>query len=334
MTNTQYFLRTGVVLLAFALSSVSVATEQRPLFQFGGLEFSEGDLGAESRQQIFAAYARYRSEIDSVVTNAAVRLYIEEQAEKTGQSPDAIRAKLLPAEPIPEADLQGFYSQNQQRIRMPFEQVRGQIVEYLSGERDKARKAALVQSLTEAGQLKSLLPRAQAPSVQIAHAGFPSKGAANAPVTVVEFADFQCPHCKAAHPAVASLLDKFPGKVRVVFMHLPVNRSGISRKVAHGAVCAQSQNKFWDYHDLAFARQGALSDASPVELARAVGLDVAAFEACYASDVPVDQIIRSEAEAARLGVSSTPTLYVNGQRVRVTHDTTADLHGAVEAALK
>ena len=317
-----------------AATSAALATEQRPLFRLDGLDYDQADLSPELRQKVFEAYVSYRDRIAEVVRDAAFELHIEEQARRSGNSVEQVRSGLLPDGPVAEEQVQAFYRANEARIRMPYAQVRGQIEEYLAAARDTQAREKVVAALREDGALDDLLPAAEAPLQRIETAGFPSKGPDTAPVTVVEFADYQCPHCKAALPHVAALLERYPDQVRIVFMDFPVNPSGVSRKVARGAVCAQRQERFWDYHDLAFAQQDTLDDAAPARLARAVGLDMAQFEACYASAQTGERVNLAEREAQRLGVSGTPTLFVNGQRLRVTTGLAEDLEAAVRAALR
>ena len=321
-----------VVAMLLGLGTAA-ATESRTLFQFGGLDYSEADLSAEQREKIFSAYAAYRQAIDGIVTDAAIDLYITEQANNSNRTEDAVRSELLPNTPVSQAQIQQFYEQNRARIPAPIEQVAGQIQQYLQTQRETAQKQALATRLRTQGQLKDMLPMPSSPKVSIATAGYPSKGPADAPITVVEFADFQCPHCQRAGPVVESMVGKFPGKVRVVFMHLPINRSGISRKVALGSVCAQAQDKFWAYHDLAFHLQSSLNNNSPMELAKTLNLDLSAFETCYSSEQAESQVARSHREAERLGVTGTPTIYVNGQRVRVVRELSVDLADAIQRAL-
>ncbi len=321
-----------VAAMLFGMGTAA-ATESRTLFQFGGLDYSEADLSAEHREKVFSAYASYRQAIAGIVADAAIDLYIAEQATATNRTEAAVRAELLPKTPISQAQVQQFYQQNRARIPAPIEQVAAQIQQYLETQREAAQRQALASRLRNEGQLKDMLPLPSSPKVSIASAGYPSKGSADAPVTVVEFADFQCPHCKAAGPVVDSMLAKFPGQVRVVYMHLPINRSGISRKVALGSVCAQAQDKFWPYHDLAFERQSSLNNNSPMELARTLNLDMNAFETCYSSEQAKNQVARSNREAERLGVTSTPAIFVNGQRVRVVRELSVDLKDAIQRAL-
>ena len=326
----------SVAVLAAAsltLGSPASASEDRTLFRFNGLDYSASDLSPAQRQQVFDAYQRYYDAITSIVRDAAFDLHVAEESETSGKDVATVRAGLLPGGAVPEAQLKAFYDQNRQRIRAPFDQVKAQIAEYLMGERANAAKTAVVAKLADDGKLDARLPAPEMPTVKINTAGFPFKGPAEAPVTVVEFADYQCPHCKSAAPIMRDLLKAHAGKVRVVYMDFPINRSGISRLVAKGAVCADEQGRFWDFHDRAFEQQATLSAASPAAIAAHLGLDKAAFDSCYASATPERKVASAEAEAERLGLSSTPTIYVNGQRLRPVRGVAADLNRAVEQAL-
>jgi protein-disulfide isomerase len=337
--STVTGLRSTALAVALAVTAslvvpIATATETRPLFRLDGFDYAESDLDADYRQQIYEAYARYSEVVDRVVTAAAMDLVVAEEASKTGKSPEAVRAQMLPPKAIEDAQIKRFYDQNRKRIPAPLAEVRGQIVEFLTREQTRLRTGLLIEELRAEGRIAKLLPAAAAPSVKIDTAGLPTKGPAGAPVTIVEFADFQCPHCKAAHPQVAAVIKQFAPNVRMVFMHLPLNRSGISRKVAIGSTCAAEQDKFWLYHDLAFDRQAELTAASPRQLAASAEMDMAKFDACYQSPAATAMVDKSESEAQRLGIASTPTIFVNGQRLKLTHSVGEDLERAVADALK
>jgi protein-disulfide isomerase len=319
--------------VTLALSWPALASEDRTLFRLNGLDYNASDLPPALRQQMFDAYQRYYDAVSAIVRDAAFDVHVAEVAETSGKDPAAVRDELLPAGAIPQAQLQAFYDQNRQRINAPFAQVKGQIAEYLQRARANAAKTAVVAKLSEQGKLDAGLPAPEVPVVKINTAGFPFKGPAEAPVTIVEFADYQCPHCKAAAPLMREVLKRHAGKVRVVFIDFPINRSGISRLVAKGAVCAEQQGRFWDFHDLAFDNQASLTVSAPTSLAAQLGLDKVAFESCYQSQSPERKVASAEAEAERLGLKSTPTIFVNGQRLRSVRGMAGDLNRAVEQAL-
>jgi protein-disulfide isomerase len=113
-----------------------------------------------------------------------------------------------------------------------------------------------------------------------------------------------------------------------------INRGGLdSRNIAEGAVCADQQGKFWEYHDLAFQRQTELRPGAAQELAKQLGLDEEAFSSCLESADTKAKVARSKTEANRLGATSTPTFFVNGRQV-LTDNVEAGLTEAIDKALK
>ena len=160
----------------------------------------------------------------------------------------------------------------------------------------------------------------------------PAKGKASAPVTVVEFSDFQCPYCARATPAVKELESSHPNDVRLVWKHLPLPFHPNAMPAALAAEAAREQGgsqKFWAMHDKLFANQAALSEATYEQYARELGLDQARFRKDVA-DPRLRARIQEDAQLAQtLGVNGTPTFVVNGEKVVGS----AALKGAVERQL-
>jgi protein-disulfide isomerase len=151
-----------------------------------------------------------------------------------------------------------------------------------------------------------------------------SVGRADAPVVIYEFADFQCPGCGQFASFVAPLIKERlvePGLVRYVYYDFPLSGHSHAFLASRAARCANAQGRFWEYHDLLYARQASwsgLRDASDffVELAGAAGLDEGQFEQCLRSDQFAEEVTRSLRLGESLGVQGTPTLFVNGKRLQ------------------
>jgi protein-disulfide isomerase len=151
--------------------------------------------------------------------------------------------------------------------------------------------------------------------------GAPTMGPANAPVTVVEFADFECPHCKEFNDMLGPILQKWP-QVKFVYKDFPlVDIHPWAETASVGARCAavQSPAAFWKMHDAIFAQQDVISTENVWDklngFATDEGLNVDAFKACMASEDAKKFVETERAEGAELGVNSTPTIYVNGRPV-------------------
>lgn len=144
----------------------------------------------------------------------------------------------------------------------------------------------------------------------------PVKGSPDAPVTIVEFSEFQCPYCgyyvREVFPKIDEAYIK-TGKVKYVFRDFPLlSIHPNAQKAAEAAGCAAQQGKFWEYHDVLFAHQDALAVPSLKQYAADLGLDSAQFDACLDSGAMADEVAKDLADGQRYGVSGTPAFFVNG----------------------
>lgn len=154
---------------------------------------------------------------------------------------------------------------------------------------------------------------AKGKAVEFELAGAPVRGAAMAPVTIVEFSDFECPFCGRAAPVLHEAVEEFPGKVRLVFFHYPLPMHEYALPAAKAAVAAQKQGKFWEMHDQLFEYQNELNDTKFKELATKLGLDMKKFEADFASDETEKKVMADRAQGRKVGVDSTPSVFINGR---------------------
>jgi protein-disulfide isomerase len=209
----------------------------------------------------------------------------------------------------------------------------------------KAKQDEILQRLTaiEEGQkkLQAAAPARAARAEEdfdkaytIALAGSPVRGKADAPVTIVEFSDFQCPFCVRSKPIVEGVLAKYPDDVNYVFKHFPLTFHAAARPAALASMAAQEQGKFWEMHEVLFANQPSLDAAKKDEYAKQAGLDVARFKkdletkkAEYEKRVDVELSLGQSVD-----VRGTPTLYVGGKKVRVR--TVEGMGAMIEEQLK
>ncbi|MCE9645468.1 MAG: DsbA family protein [Chloroflexi bacterium] len=143
--------------------------------------------------------------------------------------------------------------------------------------------------------------------------GFPSIGPADAPITIVEFSDFQCPFCRRfEQDTYQPLLDAYPGQIRFVYRNLPLTSiHPNAMPAAIASLCANDQDAYWPYHDKLFANEN-LDEATYIQHATDLGLDVEKFTACL-SDGSHDAEIKADMDfSLSLGVQSTPTFFING----------------------
>lgn len=141
----------------------------------------------------------------------------------------------------------------------------------------------------------------------------PIKGNASAPVTLVEFVDYECGHCKRAQSMLKTILEEYARDVRVAFKHYPLGQHTNARLAAQGAVAAQKQGKFWAYSDKVWDNAEFLTPATLEKIAKDVGLDAAKWRQDLESADVKARVDADRSEGAALGIQSTPTIYVNGK---------------------
>jgi protein-disulfide isomerase len=149
----------------------------------------------------------------------------------------------------------------------------------------------------------------------------PMKGSASAKVTLVEFADYECPHCKRLQPVLRQIVDEFHNDVKVYFKHYPLAQHTNARLAAEAAVAANKQGKFWPFQDKLWDKQDELSPAEIEKLAKESGLDMARFRADLESAAVKDRVQKDRMDGAALGLQATPTLYIDGREYTDPKDT-------------
>jgi protein-disulfide isomerase len=140
------------------------------------------------------------------------------------------------------------------------------------------------------------------------------KGNANAPLVLVEYADYECPYCQLAEPDLEKLTTAFAGKIAFAFKDLPLPMHAHAQKAAEAAQCAGVQGKYWEYHDLLFKTKE-LEVPQLKAKAKDLGLDLKAFDACLDGGARADSIKSVLQEAQTLGLQGTPSFFLNGRFV-------------------
>jgi protein-disulfide isomerase len=206
---------------------------------------------------------------------------------------------------IPAEEVNAFYEARKANIRQPLEAVEAQIRDFLAME-------ALVARLEAKHEIEYLTEPFR---VDVAGTG-PAKGSDKAPITIVEFSDFQCPYCSRVNPAIKQVRDKYGDKVRVVFRQFPLAMHDNARKAGEASLCAAEQDNalFWKLHDAMFADQQNLSVEGLKGMAGTLeGLDSVAFNECLDSDRQAEKVEQDLQDGTKAGVSGTPAFFVNGR---------------------
>ncbi|HEX8185751.1 MAG TPA: thioredoxin domain-containing protein, partial [Blastocatellia bacterium] len=231
-----------------------------------------------------------------------------------------------------EEDARKFYEENKERINGSFDQVKAQVIQYMQEQEVKKVETAYAESLRKAATIQVFLNEPESPVYSIATDDQPLKGNPSAPVTIVEFTDYQCPSCARTQPVLEEVAKEYGDKVKLVSRDFPLDQHAEAVKAAEAAEAAREQGKYWEYTAILFKNQDALQVEKLKEYASQLGLDRAKFDQALDSGKFSEKVQRDMREGDKLGVNSTPTVFINGKRIK--DKTRESLKSAIEAALK
>jgi protein-disulfide isomerase len=240
------------------------------------------------------------------------------EAKKRGVSAETlldreVHSKIMP---ITDDEIEVFYSSNKSRLGMDLKVAREQIREFLRVKKIEIQKTLYLKSLRSNSRIETYLKAPPLFRAEVPTTGAPSKGPVYAPVTIVKFEDYQCPFCREVQPIFRELLSRYSGKIRLVHKDNPLDSiHPQARQAAEAARCADEQGKFWSYHDVLYANSFNASQENLKSYAKEVALDVNAFERCLGSGKFRAIVQRDLIDGAQLGVTGTPTFFINGRQM-------------------
>ena len=284
--------------------------------KINGVDVTRAEFEAVSKAGEIEAIVKLTQGREQALEQLIVERLVKAEAEKRGLSEEAlfkaeVDDKIVPP---PEDAIRGFYEAN--KARMPpdstYESMREQVVAAMTKQdRSKAIRTFL-DGLKAAAKVETFLTsfKVDVPARQ----GAPVKGPATAKVKIIEFSDFQCPYCTKAADTVKQLIEAYPNDVSVEYRHFPLGFHDKAHRAAEASECANEQGKFWEYHDLLFANQQALDEASLSSYAGQVpGLDAAKFATCMGGATAKATVDEDMKTGAAVGMSGTPGFYINGE---------------------
>jgi protein-disulfide isomerase len=264
---------------------------------------------AEATQKI---YDGRRAALDAIIADQL----LTEAAKKKGMTAAAFELEELGkrTKAVTDGEVVAFYQANINQMQGRSLEVMGPAISrYLTEQQRDTARRELIAELRKAGPEVRVLIDAPRREVEI-EASDPSLGRASAPVTLIEFSDFQCPFCQRVAPTLKKIRETYGDKVRIVWKDFPLTQIHPQAfKAGEAAHCAGDQGKYWEYHDRLFANQQQLQPEDLKKHASEIGLDAAAFGSCLDSSKHGERVRNGVAEGTRLGVNSTPTIYVNGR---------------------
>jgi protein-disulfide isomerase len=218
---------------------------------------------------------------------------------------------------VTSQEAEQFYGQHKAQLDAQtggrsFGQIKPRLIAALQHQRDQAGQEQLIQKLRAENHISVLL---EAPRVSVASAGHPSTGGSSAPVTIIEFSDFQCPFCRAAESSLKQVRQKYGDQVKLVYVDFPLGFHPHAMDAARAARCAADQDKFWQFHDALFLDQKKLDPDDLRQTAAKIGLDRDQFNTCFTTDKHGAGIRKDVAEGNSLGVTGTPSFFINGREL-------------------
>ena len=194
----------------------------------------------------------------------------------------------------------------------PLDKVKPEIARYIKQQKGREAAVAWYEELKKEAKVEILLPAYEPPRVTVAATG-PARGPASAPITIVEFSDFECPYCSKAEKTVTDLLAAYPDKIRLVYRDFPLPNHKLAPKAAEASHCADDQGKYWELHAKLFSADGKLAVSDLKGYAREIGLDAARFDRCLDSGEKAKVVDGHRKAGEEAGVNGTPAFFINGR---------------------
>jgi len=269
---------------------------------------------ADHAQAIQKIYDGRKDALDALVAE----MLIEQAAKAKGVTPEQYSQAEVArrVKPVTDGQVAAFYQENQSQMQgRGFDAMASTIRRYLEEQQSSTAYTTLIGELRKAGPRINMVldPPRYDVNVAVEDAVL---GNNKAVVTLVEFSDFQCPFCARVMPTLKKVREAYGDRVRIVWKDFPLTAIHPQAfKAAEAGQCAREQGKFWEYHDRLFGNQQALELEFLKKYAADAGLDAAKFNACLDTAKYGDKVQEQMGIGTRLGVASTPTVFVNGRLV-------------------
>lgn len=275
----------------------------------GVVDAKLGNSLAQLQQQIFSLRQK---QLETMIDQKL----LEDESAKRGITIAAlVRAEITSrVTPATSEDAAKFFQENGAKLKGDLKSLEEQIKNFLTAQRVQVRQQEFLKSLRANGKVDVFLKAPPVFHAEVTVDGAPVRGDANAPVTIIEFSDFHCPFCRKVTPVLDDLRAKYGPKIKIVYRDFPLGSlHPHARSAAEASHCATEQGKFWEFHDRLFKSDPGTSQAMLNQVAQEIGMDVTAFEACSSSGKYKTAVQASAEEGTKLGVTGTPTFFINGR---------------------
>jgi protein-disulfide isomerase len=295
-----------------AAQSPAPAKNTFPLATVDGQAVTDDDLApyvaSQLRPLLEQEYQIKKKALDNLINQKLV----DAEAKKKGLTAEKLYEQQVDAK-IPEptdVELNAIYAVQKEQFNQPFEEVKAQLQQSLKRAKTQQARQEYSAHLRDQAKIAILM---SPPRVQVGFDPARVRGNPKARVMIVEFSDYQCPYCGQVESTLKSVLAKHQGTVAIAFRDMPITQiHPMAQRAAEAARCAGEQGKFWEYHDLLFADQGALDRNGLISKAAKLQLDAKQFDGCISAEKYKAQIQQDSRDGMRAGVTGTPGFFING----------------------
>jgi len=304
----------SILLIPVLCSAQSNASTRKsdPVATVDGQAITEDDLAPLVQGQLRPLRDQEYQIKKKALENLISQKVLEAEAKKKGLTADKLLEQEVDSKmPEPsDVEINAVYAVQKDQLNRPLEEVKPQLQQNLKRAKIQIARQEYSARLREQAKVALLL---SPPKVQVTFDAKRVKGNPKARVMIVEFSDFQCPYCGQVEATLKSVLAKHEGTVALAFRDMPITQiHPFAEGAAEASRCAAEQDKFWEYHDLLFADQGALDRSGLIAKAAKLRLDPKQFETCISSEKYKSQVQQDNQEGLRAGVSGTPGFFING----------------------
>jgi protein-disulfide isomerase len=295
-------------LTTLSLYAQEARDSEQVIAEVAGQKLTVADLqqqqGGKLLQARYQYYMNQRKALDQLIDDKLIELEAKNRHLSVEQLLNTVVYKDV-KDPT-EDQLQVYYEGMESTES--YESVRDRVLEHIRELRKDKARATFVKQLRSNAQVQVLL---EPPFADVDLKDAYVHGPKNAPVTLVEFADYECPYCQKITPELQKLEKEYPDRLAVVYKDFPLPMHHTSEKAAEAARCAGEQGKFWEYHDVLFYSK--LLQISDLKAhARVLKLDGDRFDKCLDDGAETAPVKKNLEEARQLGLTGTPSFFVNG----------------------
>jgi protein-disulfide isomerase len=276
--------------------------------EVGGVKITMGDLEQQESARLLSAHYEYYQAETKALNDLIDKKLLEQKAKSENLTVDELIKRDISSQvkDPTEDQMKVFYEGLE--TAQPYDAVREKILEKIRDVRTQKARAAYIKALHAETTVAVLLAP---PHVDVDTQNALSLGPEKAAVTLVEFADYECPYCQKVAPDVKKLKADFGDKLTLTYKDFPLPMHSRAEKAAEASRCASKQGKFWEFHDEIFRSKELDVDQLKAQ-ARALKLDPTQFDKCLDSGEEAAVVESDRKEGARLGINGTPAFFING----------------------